>query len=384
MSKLTNKGFERTRLIDRLAEIKAQARAIFGQDIDLSSDTMDGQHLGLFAEAVADIDELSEAVWLSFDPDLASGASLSRLVKLNGIERNQGSYSVASLLITGRPNTLIPKGSIVSNNNGSVTVYTLEDVRLSSDGYGEVIASPKEIGPISSPADTLTKIKSPIFGWSTVTNPHPMSVGKIRESDQELRLRRRASVSKGNRNMTEALQASLLDTDGVIEAAVLENQSNTADSRGLGPHSIHALVLGGSDVDIARTIWVNKTGGTTVEGNQEVVITDLAGKPQTVKFSRPVSVPVKVKVNITPRVGWSYKTATQIKEVLFDYINNSQRVGEGLVSSNLYSPLNEIGGFSINRVYLAKEGFVFAEQSLEVKFNERVSVDINDIEVVQS
>lgn len=384
MSKLTNKGFERTRLIDRLAEIKAQARAIFGQDIDLSSDTMDGQHLGLFAEAVADIDELSEAVWLSFDPDLASGASLSRLVKLNGIERNQGSYSVAGLLVTGRPNTLIPRGSIISNNNGSVTVYTLEDVRLSSDGYGEVIASPKEIGPISSPADTLTNIKTPIFGWSSVTNPQPMSVGKIRESDQELRLRRRASVSKGNRNMTEALQASLLDTDGVIEAAVLENQSNTTDSRGLGPHSIHALVLGGSDVDIARTIWVNKTGGTTVEGNQEVVITDLAGKPQTVKFSRPVSVPVKVKVNITPRVGWSYKTATQIKEVLFDYINNSQRVGEGLVSSNLYSPLNEIGGFSINRVYLAKEGFVFAEQSLEVKFNERVSVDINDIEVVQS
>lgn len=384
MSKLTNKGFERTRLIDRLAEIKAQARAIFGQDIDLSSDTMDGQHLGLFAEAVADIDELAEAVWLSFDPDLAIGASLSRLVKFNGIERNQGSYSVAGLLVTGRPNTLIPKGSIVSNSNGSVTVYTLEDVRLSSDGYGEVIASPKEIGPISSPADTLTKIKTPIFGWSTVTNPQPMSVGKIRESDQELRLRRRASVSKGNRNMTEALQASLLDTDGVIEAAVLENQSNKTDSRGLGPHSIHALVLGGSDVDIARTIWVNKTGGTTVEGNQEVIITDLAGKPQTVKFSRPVSVPVKVKVNITPRVGWSYKTATQIKEVLFDYINNSQRVGEGLVSSNLYSPLNEIGGFSINRVYLAKEGFVFAEQSLEVKFNERVSVDINDIEVVQS
>lgn len=384
MTKLTNKGFERTRLIDRLASIKAKARAIFGTDTDLSSDTMDGQHLGLFAEAVADIDELAELVWLSFDPDLAQGASLSRLVKFNGIERNQGSYSTAGLLITGRPNTLIPKGSIVSNNNGSVTVYTVEDVRLSAGGYGEVIASPKEIGPISAAADTLTKIKTPIFGWSTVTNTQPMLAGKLRESDQDLRLRRRGSVSKGNRNMKDALRASLADLDGVIEAAVLENQSNKTDSRGLGPHSIHALVLGGDSTEIAQAIWGNKTGGTTLEGNETVIISDRAGKPQSIKFSRPTNVPIKVKVNITPRVGWSYKTATQIREVLFEYINNSQKVGEGLVSSNLYSPLNEIGGFSVNRVYLAKEGFVFAEQSLEVKFNERVNVDINDIEIVQS
>lgn len=384
MTKLTNKGFERTRLIDRLAELKAKARAIFGNDIDLSSDTMDGQHIGLFAEAIADIDELAELAWLSFDPDLATGASLSRLVKFNGIERNQGAYSIATLLLSGRANTLIPKGSIIGNENGSVTVYTLSDLRLSSSGFGEVVASPREIGPIRAAADTLTRIKTPIFGWSTVTNTDPMLAGKLRESDQDLRLRRRGSVSKANRNMKDALEASLLDLDGVIEAAVLENQSNNTDSRGLGPHSIHALVLGGDDTEIAQTIWAKKTGGSTVEGNETVIINDLAGKSQSVKFSRPTNVPIKVKVNVTPRIGWSYKTATQIREVLFEYINSNQKVGEELVSSNLYSPLNDIGGFSVNRVYLAKEGFVFAEQSLEAKFNERVSVDINDIEIVQS
>lgn len=384
MTKLTNKGFERTRLIDRIAELNASARAIFGNDIDLSSNTMDGQHLGIFAESVADIDELAELVWLSFDPDLASGASLSRLAKLNGIERSQGAYSVANLSITGTANTLIPKGSIISNGDGSVTVYTLEDVRLTSDGLGEVSASPKETGAINAPANALSNIKSPIFGWSTVTNAEPMAAGKIKESDQQLRLRRRASVSRGNRNMTDSLWAALSDLEGVIEAAVLENPSNKEDKRGLAPHSVHAVVLGGDDIEIAQTIWSNKTGGSILDGNETVLIKDLSGGDQQVKFSRPVSVPVRIKVNITPRVGWSYKTASQIRDVLFEYINSTQRVGEELVSSNLYSPLNEIGGFSINRVYLAKQGFLFAEQSLRVDFNERVNVDINDIEIVQS
>lgn len=384
MTKLTNKGFERTRLIDRIAELNAEARAIFGQDIDLSSSTMDGQHLGIFAESVADLDELAELVWISFDPDLASGASLSRLAKLNGIERSQGAYSVATLLMTGTANTLIPKGSIVSNQDGSVTVYTLKDVRLTSDGYGEVAASPKETGAINAPANSLTKIKSPIFGWSTVNNAEPMSAGKVKETDQQLRLRRRASVSRGNRNMTDSLWAVISDLEGVIEVAVLENPSNKEDKRGLSPHSVHAVVLGGDDIEIAQAIWSNKTGGSILDGNETVIIKDLAGGDQQVKFSRAVSVPVKIKVSVAPRVGWSYKTKSQIREVLFEYINSNQRVGEDLVSSNLYSPLNEIGGFSINKVYLAKQGFLFAEQSLRVDFNERVNVDINDIEIVQS
>lgn len=384
MTKLTNKGFERTRLVDRIYQLQAKARAIFGQDIDLSSDTMDGQHLGLFSEAVADIDELAELVWQSFDPDFATGASLSRLAKINGIERNQGAYSVATLTLTGKPNTLIPKGSIVSNESGSVKVYTINDARIDVGGLAEVNASPDTTGAIQASAGTLNHIKSPIYGWTTVTNTNSMTVGKVRETDQDLRLRRRASVSKGNRNMTESLWASLSNLEGVIEVAVLENASGEVDSRGLPAHSIHTVISGGDDLAIANEIWINKTAGTVLAGMNTVTINDFMGGTQDIKFSRPLSVPVKVKVNITPRAGWSYKSAAQIRDVLFDYINSSQRVGEELISSGLYSPLNEIGGFSINRVYLAKKGDPFAEQSLKVDFFERVNVDINDIEIVQS
>lgn len=383
MTQLTETGFERTRLIDRIADIQSKARAIFGQEMDLSSDTMDGQHIGLFAEAIADLDELAEMVWMSFDPDLASNNSLSRLVKLNGIERSLGAYSVATLTLTGTPQTLIPAGSVIGNVNGTVTVYTSVDARLDDNGTATVTASPDSIGVINAVTNSLTVIKSPIYGWASVTNEQPMVIGKLRETDQALRLRRRGSVSKGNRNMTEALWAALSDLQGVVEVSVLENATPVRDSRGLPPHSIHAVVLGGEDLEIAQTIWISKTGGTVLAGEQVVQITDQMGSTQSIRFSRPTPVPVKIDVVITPKVGWTYNTSNLIKKTLVDWINNNQQVGDELVNSSLYTPLNELGGFAINTIYVGRKGGDGGLDSLPLAFYERVSIDIVDIEVVQ-
>lgn len=384
MTQLTETGFERTRLIDRLSELQADARAIFGQDIDLSSDTMDGQHIGLFAESIADLDELAEAIWLSFDPDVATGHSLSRLVKINGIERSQGAYSVVELTLSGTPNTLVPKGSIVANSQGTVTVYTLEDARIDTDGKARMMASPKMMGPINAAAETLNVIKSPLFGWESVTNKDTMIVGKNRETDRDLRLRRRGSVSKGNRNMTEALWAALSDLPSVTEVSVLENATPKEDSRGLPPHSVHVVVLGGQDYEIAKTIWINKTGGTVLAGYKDVIITDATGNEQIIKFSRPVSVPVEIEIYVKPISGYVFNTQNAIKKRLSDWITDYVKVGSKLINSQLYTPLNDIGGFEITSIKLGKKGGELKEQSLDMRFYERVSIDINDIKVLQS
>lgn len=382
MTRLINEGFERTRLIDRIAELQGQARSIFGQDIDLSSDTMDGQYIGLLAEAIADLDELAEAVWLSFDPDVATGHSLSRLVKINGIERSQGAYSTVDLLLTGRSGTLVPQGSIISNANGSVTVKTVEDARIGTDGTATVRAMPDEMGAITAGANTLTEIKSPLFGWDAVSNPDAMTMGKSRETDKQLRVRRRGSVSKGNRNMTEALWAALSDLPNVIEASILENATQYTDSKGLPPHSIHAVVLGGDPEQIAQTIWISKTGGTVLSGTQTVTIIDELGNPQDIKFSRPINATIKVSVNIAPLNGYTYSTERMIKQTVADYLNSEIGVGGDIINSALYSPLNAIGGFAIEQINLAKNGEALAERSIYLDFNERISVSVNDIEVV--
>lgn len=382
MTQLTDTGFERTRLIDRLAEIQGDARAIFGQDIDLSSDTMDGQHISLFAEAIADLDELAELVWMSFDPDLAFGNSLSRLVKINGIERSQGAYSIVNLTVTGTPLVLIPKGSSVSNASGTVEVYTTEDVRIDETGTAIVEAMPESMGAISASADTLTVIKSPLFGWSSVTNAAAMTVGKTRESDQALSTRRRGSVSKGNRNMTEALRAKLSDLSGVIDVSVLENKTSIDDSRGLPPHSIHVVIAGGEDGEISQTIWKSKTGGTGVAGTESHIFFDEVGGEQIMKFSRPVDASINIEVFITPLSGYSFSTESLIKNVLVSYLQETISVGGSIINSALYSPLNEIGGFAIDRIELAKDGEPLAEKSIYLDFNERLVISTTDIEVI--
>lgn len=382
MTQLTETGFERTRLIDRLADIQSKARAIFGQEMDLSSDTMDGQHIGLFAETIADLDELAEMVWLSFDPDLSSNNSLSRLVKLNGIERSLGAYSVATLTLTGTPQMLIPAGSVIGNANGTVTVYTSVDARLDDSGVATVTASPDSIGVINAVTNSLTVIKSPIYGWASVTNAQPMVIGKLRETDQALRLRRRGSVSKGNRNMVEALWAALSDLQGVIEVSVLENFTPNYGSRGLPPHSIHAVVLGGDAQQIAQTIWINKTGGTVLAGQQTEIIIDGLGNEQFIKYTRPINVPVKIEVVINAKVGWSYNTTNVIKKTLVNWINDNLKVGDELINSSLYTPLNEIGGFAITSISLARKDSPERKSVLPMKFYERVSLSIDDITVV--
>lgn len=382
MTQLTETGFERTRLIDRLAEIKGDARAIFGQDIDLSSDTMDGQHISLFAEAIADLDELAELVWMSFDPDLAFGNSLSRLVKINGIERSQGAYSTVNLTLTGTPLVLVPKGSVISNASGTVEVFTTEDVRIDQTGTALVTAMPSEMGPVSAGANTLTVIKTPLFGWASVTNTTSMTIGKLRETDQQLRARRRGSVSKGNRNMVEALWAKLADLTGVIEVSVLENATQYTDSRGLPPHSIHVVISGGDEEEIAQTIWASKTGGTLVAGTQDYTIIDELGNEQIMKFSRPVDVTIRVAVYITPLSGYSFSTASLIKQAVIDYLNDDIAIGGDIINSALYTPLNAIGGFAIDRIELAKGNEPLAEKSLYLDFNERISISTNNVEVI--
>ena len=382
MTELTSTGFKRTRLDERLENLRAAAQAIFGNDIDLGSDTMDGQHLALFAERIASLDELAEQVWQSFDPDAGTDLSLSRLVKINGIERSEGAYSVAMLSLTGTPNILIPARSIVSNASGSVVVYTSSDVRLDVLGNGVVAASPDQIGAITAPAGSLNVIRSPVYGWDSVTNAAPMTIGKLREQDNTLRLRRSKSVSRGNRNVVDALWAAITDLPGVIEARVLENAGNSADENGLPAHSIHVVALGGGDQDIAETIWARKTGGTTLLGQTSITVQDAQGGQQTVKFSRPTDVRVKARVTVSPRTGWTISKPAQIKQALVDWVAANQTTGAELANASLYTPLNGLTGFITEKIELARFTDAFAEQSLSMAFYERPSLDIGDIQVV--
>lgn len=381
MTQLTSAGFSRSTMLQRLDEIYAKARLVFGQDIELSSDTMDGQHLAIFAEAVSELDDVLEMVWHSLDPDLATGQSLDRIVKLNNISRNLGAESEVLLTLTGTNGAFIPAQSVVSN--GLVDVYTKTDVTIAS-GVATVQASTQKYRADNGAIGSFTTIKNPTFGWDTVTNNTAMVPGAARETDEQLRLRRRGSVSIYGRNVIDAIRAAILNLDGVAEVTLQNNTTNTPLANGLPAHSVHAVVVGGNDASIAQVLWARATAGVNYAGTTAVSVTDANGQVQPVKFSRPTLVRTRVRVEIVTGVGWTIGTTAKIKQAVYDWFVANIKSGDSVSFGALYTPINTVSGFTLTQqgVQLATGNNAFAEANINIAYTAKPTLDINDIVVV--
>ena len=147
-TQITSTGFERDRLDVIFASYQAAMRAIFGADINVDPDSLDGQMLGIFAEGISNEDQLAEAVYNSFNPSLSFGAGLSRLVQINGIRRIAGAYSSVIVTFTGVANTVIPSGTLVSQDTVQTKFSTTADATIGAGGTVSVACLATEFGAI--------------------------------------------------------------------------------------------------------------------------------------------------------------------------------------------------------------------------------------------
>lgn len=352
MTQLSSQGFTRTRLDERLTALQEAMRAIFGPTLNLDPDTMDGQALGIYAESISNLDQLAEDVYHSFNPQSATGVALSRLVQLNGIRRIEGTYSTVTLRCVGSQGTVIPAGSLVKSTATNATFETTEEAVIPASGEVDVAARSAVKGALLAPAGTLTKIDTPIFGWQTATNLLDAAPGRNEETDEQLRLRRRASTSTPGQAIVDAMYGALTNIPEVRQAKVYENDQDVIDANGLPPHSIYCIVEGGADADILDTIWLKKTAGTTTHGTTAGQVTDSMGNPHTLNFSRPTDVNVWVTVNLHTRPGWPTDGAQRITNALTAWAVANQSIGEEVIHSRLFDPVNSIPGHSIDSLYI--------------------------------
>ncbi len=370
MTQLTAQGFTRTRLDERLSQLQDAMRAIFGPNINLDPDTMDGQTLGIFAESTSNLDQLAEDVYHSFNPQSATGVTLSRLVQLNGIRRIEGTYSTAVIRCTGSQGTVIPAGSLVKSTATNATFQTVAEATIPAGGQIDVAAQSSVKGAVLAPAGTLTKIDTPIYGWQTATNVLDATPGRDEETDEKLRLRRRASTSTPGQAVVDSLYGALSNLSAVLQARVYENDQDTVQPvTSLPPHSVYCVVEGGADADILDTIWLKKTAGTTTYGTTSGTVNDSMGNPHTLKFSRPTSVNVYVTVNLHTRPGWPTDGAQRIKDALTAWAVANQSIGEEVIQSRLFDPINSIPGHSIDSLYIGTAAGPTGTANIAVPFD---------------
>lgn len=363
-------------LAERLAEHISGFQTIFGEDrISLNPDDLDMQQIAIYAEAIHSLDELIQAALLQFNPVTATGDGLSRLVQLNRIRRKPGAYSVGVVQATGTAGTLITKGHMVKNSLTGDIYTTDEDATIGDGGTVLIPVTAQVMGPKTASVGTLTTIGSPEYGWQSVTNLTPVTPGRDVETDEQLRIRQARSQSTPGQSVIDALRGAVANLEGVIHSKIYENKEDTTNADGLPPHSIHTVVLGGTDQDIWDTLRLKSSIGLTYVGTEEGYSVDSTGNPQLIRFSRPTAVPIYIAITLTAKAGWPTDGADRLKDALVAWGTENQDIGQEVIQSQLYDPVNTVPGHSITSMFIGTAADPTTTDDITIAVNAIASFD---------
>jgi len=229
----------------------AVMQRIYGPDINLESDTPDGQLLNIFIQSVLDVQDMVVQYYNSFDPDNAVGVVLDQRVAINGIERQGGTYTTTDVTIVTDQAL-----NLYGLDQDEEDVYTVQDEAgnkwllitsqlgvLSGTHVYEFRA--ENPGQVLTVPNTITIPVSIVLGVVSINNPTTYStLGINEESDFLLKIRRRQSVSLRSQGYLQGLLAALLNINGITSAYIYENTTDGPDGDGIPGHSIWVIVAG--------------------------------------------------------------------------------------------------------------------------------------------
>ncbi|EML1896995.1 baseplate J/gp47 family protein [Klebsiella pneumoniae] len=369
-----------------LDTITGYFQQIYGSDAYLDPDSKDGQMVALVALAIHDANNMAISVYRSFSPSTALSDALTSNVKINGITRRAATNSTVDELIEGEAGTLIANGS-VKDANGIIWNLPAQ-VAIGIDGTVIATATCSVAGAVAAPAGSVNKINTPTRGWVSATNPLAATVGVVAETDAELRVRQSQSVALASLTPFDAVDGAIANVEDVTRHKLFENDTETTDDNGLPAHSISAIVEGGDATEIANTIRSTKGQGVSTYGTTAVIVTDKYGNPYTIRFSRPVDVPIYVSITIQALTGYSSEVGDEIMAAVAAYIN-SLAIGDSVLLSRVYSPANlgvVSGGnaryYDIMELLIGRTAEGVAAANVVLAYDESASCSVDNIALV--
>lgn len=361
--------------------VQSNYRGIFGADTYLGPDSMDGQWTAILAQALYDTAAQGNATYNSFSPVSSQGAGLSRVVKINGINRNVPTNSTVDLTIIGVAGTVILNGIAVDNLNQQWVLPA--SVTIPGGGSIVVTATARFAGAIAAAANTVTGIFTPTNGWQTVNNVSAASVGQPVETDAQLRARQIVSVANPSLTVLEGTLGAVLNVPGVSAAKSYENPTNSTDANGLPPHSFAIVASGGNATAIAQAIADHKTPGTQTVGTTTITVFDNHGMPIAIHFYRPTPATIGVQITLAAGTGWSTDFEIAIAAAVSAAITSGGRqdtnssdggIGDTVYLTPLYlaaylpPPVGQT--YVISGILLQKNGGGFASANVALLFTE--------------
>jgi uncharacterized phage protein gp47/JayE len=160
---------------------------------------------------------------------------------------------------------------------------------------------------------------------------------------------------------------------------IYENDTDVTDANGIPAHSFMPIVLGGISTNIAQAIWENKPLGIRSYGNTIVTIYDSQGFPHDIGFERPNPVPIYISLDLTTNSEFPQDGEQVIKDAIAAYMEANFGIGEDVIYSRLYTPINSVPGHYINSLTIGTSPSPVGTSNIPIAFNELFSLDPNNI-----
>ena len=384
------------------ADIRAEVAAMFVSafaknglpPLNTEPETPAGQLIDSLTAIIADKD--AEILYLSnmFNPLTAEGQWQAAIGQIYFLSPNTATNSVAACTCTGLQGTVVAAGSIIQSNLDNTQWVALETKTIPSSGSVSVSFQCQTEGEITAGAGTLDKIVTVTPGWDSVTNPTAAVVGTLAETRLAFEKRRYNSVAINARGSISALYSALSTVDGVIDLAVLENNTSSSVTKNgvsIPGHSVYISIVGGTENDIAAAIYRNKDAGCGTAGNTTISYTDdtLALAPTYTYF---IERPADLAFGVTVTIRATETTPADIEQLIIDAVvknfnggSTFTRAGtaQTIYSSRFYGDIIAQGANDLVSVEIAApvSGADWTTQ-IDVNADQEPVLDAGDVTVV--
>lgn len=374
---------------DILEDMIAAMKQIYGDDIYLDNSSPDYQLLSIFALKQSDTLQALAYAYNARSPETAIGTSLDSVVKLNGIKRKAAGHSTCQVKITGSPFTQITNGAV--KDRAGLTWDLPANVVIDSNGTAYTVATCRTAGAVSALAGDISQIETPTYGWVSVTNEVAAVLGNAQETDAQLRERQTISTANPSQTMLDGTKGAIAALKNVSRYAVYENDTNVSsvtddNPYGLPAHSVTCVVEGGTDEDVAESIFLHKGIGCYTNGDVEVQYTDQNDYINRVRFFRPVYKDIFVKVVIKKYTGYISTMTVKVREAVYNYLA-ALTIGSDVSASVLSNIITDCNPsltkpiFGIKELKLGLSKSAMAAQDIDIGFKEIPNPAYANIEV---
>lgn len=332
------------------------------------------------------------------NPDFATGRFQDGIGRIYFMDRISAQGTVVTATCIGKVDTIIPAGSTAVDTSGYIYQST-NSATIPASGSVDVQFVNNTTGPIPCAVGSLNQIYRAVPGWDDVSNAVSGVVGVDVESRIAFETRRKQSVARSGRNMDGATLAGLLAVNGVLDAYVWSNRTSSTVNQGVTnfpvvAHSIYIGVYGGSDEDVANSIFETKNPGANLNGNTTFIVEDRenysAPYPQyTMQWQRVTPVRIRFKVEIETNQGLPSDITVQVKNMVQSVFNGEYngigkaRIGSRINSGVYYAPIISISPdyLNISNLQISSNGIAF-NPSVTVGIDQVPTIQLDDIEVV--